>query len=108
MYLNENLSNLNNSTDAVNNLRASLSTTTIQTNIISSNSLQSMGSNSNLNKLTIGIQNAACKCKICGNCIAAMRCTECLGIQFCYACDNMYHRHPKRKHHIRKSINLVS
>lgn len=68
------------------------------------------GSNPNLNKITIGIQknSVALICRLCGNQQSTMKCAECLGMQFCYACDNMYHRHPKRKHHIRKSINLVS
>lgn len=122
MFLNVSSPNLNNSStveldDSINNLRSNSRSTQIQqTNIISSNNAQQsmgttqMGSNSNLsNKITIGIQknSVATPCKLCGNGLSTMRCSDCI-MQFCYACDNMYHRHPKRKHHIRKSINLVS
>lgn len=109
MYLNGSLPSLSGAPGsagelgAVNNQRRSA---TQQANCGS----QSMGSNPNLNKITIGIQknSVALICRLCGNQQSTMKCAECLGMQFCYACDNMYHRHPKRKHHIRKSINLVS
>lgn len=117
MYLNGSLSSLSNGPSsagelgAVNDQRRSA---TQQANLIGSSGAQSMGSNHgsnpNLNKITIGIQknSVALICRLCGNQQSTMKCAECLGMQFCYACDNMYHRHPKRKHHIRKSINLVS
>ena len=118
MYLNGSLTSLNNSNNSSTveldaNRRASLSTLTQMqqaANLMSSTNVQSMGSrdgsNSNLNKISIG--SIASPCKLCGNAISSMKCAECLNMQFCFQCDNMYHRHPKRKHHVRKSINLVS
>lgn len=42
------------------------------------------------------------KCELCGGMTAIIKCNGCLSHMFCVSCDDMYHRHPKRKMHIRK------
>ena len=110
MYLNGSLPSLSGSTATAGELGATNNQRRSAMQQANSSGAQSMGSNPNLNKITIGIQknSVALICRLCGNQQSTMKCAECLNMQFCYACDNMYHRHPKRKHHIRKSINLVS
>ncbi len=41
-------------------------------------------------------------CDLCGTSNALVRCQACSGQLFCLACDDMYHRHPKRAAHARK------
>jgi len=41
-------------------------------------------------------------CDLCGVATAMVRCALCSGQLFCLACDEMYHRHPKRAGHDRK------
>jgi hypothetical protein len=41
-------------------------------------------------------------CDLCGCQEAMVRCVPCSGQVFCLACDDMYHRHPKRTSHARK------
>ncbi|KAF5304457.1 hypothetical protein FQA39_LY09653 [Lamprigera yunnana] len=41
-------------------------------------------------------------CELCGSSAPAVCCDQCQQI-FCPSCDDMYHRHPKRQTHIRKS-----
>ena len=44
-------------------------------------------------------------CDLCGTATAIVRCVQCTDQVFCLACDDMYHRHPKRSIHQRK-VNL--
>lgn len=41
-------------------------------------------------------------CDLCGSSAPAVRCDQCSSQIFCYSCDDMYHRHPKRQTHARK------
>ena len=41
-------------------------------------------------------------CDLCGCAEAMVTCQLCSGQYFCLACDDMYHRHPKRCTHARK------
>ena len=41
-------------------------------------------------------------CDLCGTSLAMVRCHLCSDQIFCLACDDMYHRHPKRSAHQRK------
>jgi hypothetical protein len=41
-------------------------------------------------------------CDLCGTAMAMVRCQLCSNQTFCLACDDMYHRHPKRCKHARK------
>ncbi len=43
-------------------------------------------------------------CDLCGTSRALVRCQACSGQLFCLACDDMYHRHPKRVAHSRKAL----
>ena len=45
-------------------------------------------------------------CDLCGTAPSMVRCQLCAGQIFCLACDDMYHRHPKRCSHARKVIML--
>lgn len=49
-------------------------------------------------------------CNLCGGESAVVSCSDCDSLHFCSSCDDMYHRHPKRKFHLRKSVtpNSVS
>ena len=48
-------------------------------------------------------------CDLCGTSEAMVRCPLCSGQRFCLACDDLYHRHPKRSSHVRKvSLFLLS
>ncbi|XP_076228824.1 linear Ubiquitin E3 ligase isoform X2 [Nomia melanderi] len=43
------------------------------------------------------------KCALCGTENVFARCDTCKG-NYCEACDDMNHKHPKRKHHVRRRI----
>ena len=43
-------------------------------------------------------------CDLCGTATAIVRCGACSEQVFCLACDDMYHRHPKRTSHARKAL----
>lgn len=43
------------------------------------------------------------KCTLCGSQNPWVTCAECAGQIFCASCDDMFHKHPKRKQHIRKA-----
>ncbi|CAK9802728.1 E3 ubiquitin-protein ligase lubel [Anthophora quadrimaculata] len=45
----------------------------------------------------------ATKCALCGTQNVFARCDACKG-NYCEACDDMNHKHPKRKHHVRRRI----
>ncbi|XP_014280766.1 E3 ubiquitin-protein ligase lubel isoform X2 [Halyomorpha halys] len=44
------------------------------------------------------------RCDLCGSSAPAVRCQQCVQQNFCYSCDEMYHRHPKRQFHTRKEL----
>ncbi|CAH1391608.1 unnamed protein product [Nezara viridula] len=44
------------------------------------------------------------RCDLCGSSAPAVRCLQCVQQNFCYSCDEMYHRHPKRQFHTRKEL----
>ncbi|EDW63596.2 E3 ubiquitin-protein ligase lubel isoform X2 [Drosophila virilis] len=44
------------------------------------------------------------KCTLCGSQNPWVTCAECAGQIFCASCDDMFHKHPKRKQHIRKAV----
>lgn len=44
-----------------------------------------------------------CKCALCGAENVYARCDTCNG-NYCEACDDMNHKHPKRKSHVRRRI----
>ncbi|CAH2067092.1 unnamed protein product, partial [Iphiclides podalirius] len=45
-------------------------------------------------------------CGLCGGGGARVRCAECGRRALCASCDDMYHRHPKRRHHQRQALSL--
>ncbi|CAG4998363.1 unnamed protein product [Parnassius apollo] len=45
---------------------------------------------------------AGASCGLCGGGGARVRCAECGRRALCASCDDMYHRHPKRRHHQRQ------
>ncbi|XP_049852722.1 E3 ubiquitin-protein ligase lubel isoform X9 [Schistocerca gregaria] len=45
-------------------------------------------------------------CDLCGCSEPTVRCEQCSSQVFCYSCDDMYHRHPKRQTHHRKPLDL--
>ena len=47
-------------------------------------------------------------CDLCGISEAMVRCLLCANQTFCLACDDMYHRHPKRCKHARKAIGSAA
>ena len=47
-------------------------------------------------------------CDLCGTSEAMVRCLLCSNQTFCLACDDMYHRHPKRCKHARKAIGSAA
>ena len=51
---------------------------------------------------------AANICDLCGTSEAMVRCLLCSNQTFCLACDDMYHRHPKRCKHARKAIGSAA
>uniref|UniRef100_A0A8D8RMC7 E3 ubiquitin-protein ligase RNF31 n=1 Tax=Cacopsylla melanoneura TaxID=428564 RepID=A0A8D8RMC7_9HEMI len=48
------------------------------------------------------------RCDLCGSSIPTVQCDQCPSQHFCASCDDMYHRHPKRQHHARKSLGPVA
>ncbi|XP_052837600.1 E3 ubiquitin-protein ligase lubel isoform X5 [Drosophila gunungcola] len=44
------------------------------------------------------------KCTLCGSQNPWVTCAECAGQIFCASCDDMFHKHPKRKQHVRKAV----
>ncbi|XP_026835451.1 uncharacterized protein LOC6541984 [Drosophila erecta] len=44
------------------------------------------------------------KCTLCGSQNPWVTCAECAGQIFCASCDDMFHKHPKRKQHVRKAM----
>jgi hypothetical protein len=47
------------------------------------------------------------KCELCGTIGPVIKCEQCVKNLFCYTCDDMFHRHPKRQNHLRKVIPLI-
>ncbi|XP_049867632.1 E3 ubiquitin-protein ligase lubel isoform X2 [Pectinophora gossypiella] len=48
---------------------------------------------------------AGASCGLCGGGGARVRCAECGRRALCASCDDMYHRHPKRRHHQRQALS---
>lgn len=48
----------------------------------------------------------AINCSLCGCNGASVRCSKCNSMAFCIGCDDMYHRHPKRRTHLRQAVAL--
>uniref|UniRef100_T1J4W9 RanBP2-type domain-containing protein n=1 Tax=Strigamia maritima TaxID=126957 RepID=T1J4W9_STRMM len=46
-------------------------------------------------------------CDLCGSSTPAVRCEKCANLIFCLSCDDMYHRHPKRRNHARKAVESL-
>ncbi|XP_076352720.1 linear Ubiquitin E3 ligase isoform X2 [Tachypleus tridentatus] len=46
-------------------------------------------------------------CDLCGCSSPAVRCDKCNMQLFCLSCDDMYHRHPKRKSHLRRAVDSL-
>lgn len=42
------------------------------------------------------------KCELCGTIGPVIKCEQCVKNLFCFTCDDMFHRHPKRQNHLRK------
>ncbi|XP_031617064.1 uncharacterized protein LOC116336963 isoform X2 [Contarinia nasturtii] len=55
-------------------------------------------------KATNGKSLEGIKCDLCGSMSAKLKCDHCNSQLFCSSCDDMFHRHPKRNTHIRKTI----
>lgn len=53
-------------------------------------------------KTHITFTDAVLKCELCGSISPKSKCAECNNQILCASCDDMYHRHPKRKLHVRK------
>ncbi|CAK1602955.1 unnamed protein product [Parnassius mnemosyne] len=49
--------------------------------------------------------DAGASCGLCGGGGARVRCAECGRRALCASCDDMYHRHPKRRHHQRQALS---
>lgn len=49
-----------------------------------------------------GVGQPSPKCELCGSLQPKYRCELCNNRLLCASCDDMYHRHPKRKTHLRK------
>ncbi|XP_047545279.1 E3 ubiquitin-protein ligase lubel isoform X2 [Vanessa atalanta] len=49
--------------------------------------------------------DAGASCGLCGGGGARVRCTECGRRALCASCDDMYHRHPKRRNHQRQALS---
>ncbi|KAF2358378.1 hypothetical protein FHG87_010865 [Trinorchestia longiramus] len=47
-------------------------------------------------------------CEVCGSAQAVVKCANCSGQVFCEACDEVFHRHPRRTQHCRRVLTLVS
>ncbi|CAH0404939.1 unnamed protein product [Chilo suppressalis] len=50
--------------------------------------------------------DAGASCGLCGGGGARVRCAECGRRALCASCDDMYHRHPKRRHHQRQALTM--
>lgn len=51
----------------------------------------------------LGVKRAdGLKCDLCGSLSPKVKCEECNNQLYCASCDDMFHRHPKRKSHLRK------
>lgn len=61
-----------------------------------------------VNSLPMTMSAVASTCDLCGTSEAMVRCLLCSNQTFCLACDDMYHRHPKRCKHARKAIGSVA
>ncbi|XP_054722576.1 uncharacterized protein LOC129232456 [Uloborus diversus] len=46
-------------------------------------------------------------CALCGCSTPAVRCDRCGSQIFCLSCDDMYHKHPKRRLHLRKAVDSI-
>ncbi|KAL5281668.1 RNF31 family protein [Megaselia abdita] len=46
------------------------------------------------------------KCTLCGSNNPWVKCDQCAQQIFCASCDDMFHKHPKRKAHFRKTIEI--
>ncbi|XP_055711279.1 E3 ubiquitin-protein ligase lubel isoform X3 [Phlebotomus papatasi] len=46
------------------------------------------------------------KCELCGSTTPTIKCDQCDQHLFCASCDDMYHRHPKRQTHMRKTVTI--
>ncbi|XP_064466883.1 E3 ubiquitin-protein ligase lubel-like isoform X2 [Ornithodoros turicata] len=46
-------------------------------------------------------------CDLCGCTTPAVRCDKCNRQVFCLSCDDMYHRHPRRKTHLRRAVDSL-
>ncbi|XP_027206289.2 linear Ubiquitin E3 ligase isoform X1 [Dermatophagoides pteronyssinus] len=55
---------------------------------------------------TNSIQYPMVNCSLCGCMGASVRCMKCNSMAFCIGCDDMYHRHPKRRQHLRQAVAL--
>ncbi|XP_055943258.1 E3 ubiquitin-protein ligase lubel-like [Argiope bruennichi] len=53
------------------------------------------------------LNSPAKSCALCGCSTPAVRCDRCSGQIFCLSCDDMYHRHPKRRLHLRKAVDSI-
>ncbi|CAB3230802.1 unnamed protein product [Arctia plantaginis] len=49
--------------------------------------------------------DAGASCGLCGGGGARVRCAECGRRALCASCDDMYHRHPKRRNHQRQALS---
>nr|XP_036226343.1 E3 ubiquitin-protein ligase lubel isoform X4 [Bactrocera oleae] len=49
--------------------------------------------------------DAKLKCTLCGSHHPWVTCEECAQQIFCASCDDMFHKHPKRRTHVRKAID---
>lgn len=47
-------------------------------------------------------------CDLCGCTRPSVRCDKCNRQVFCLSCDDMYHRHPRRKSHLRRAVDSVA
>lgn len=47
------------------------------------------------------------KCELCGTIGPVIKCEQCVKNLFCYTCDDMFHRHPKRQNHLRKVFKFI-
>ena len=59
--------------------------------------------------VTIPLPDLSLKtCDLCGTAAAVVKCRMCSDQVFCLACDDMYHRHPKRSSHPRTAIDEIT
>lgn len=60
----------------------------------------------NFFSITLSCLDSKRKCTLCGSPNPLLNCNECAQQLFCVSCDEMFHKHPKRQHHIRK-VNVI-